>query len=546
MPGPEFRIQLPDRYRVVRHVANGGMASVWAAEDSILGRLVAVKVLASHVAADPSSRTRFEREARTAARVSDHPNVVTIYDVGEHDDVPFIVMELFTGGSVSDRLKDGLGTIPRTRALAWLEQAAAALDYAHAEGIVHRDIKPANLMLDERERLAVGDFGIARVAEDTALTQAGQVLGTAAYLSPEQALGKSATSASDRYSLAVVAYELLCGQRPFQGEHIAAQARQHVEGEVPDTGLGAGVDEVLRRGMAKDPDDRYPTAARFVDELRGVTGGAAAVPPPPPTSATRAMPSTASRRIAAVPPPPPEHARTPAAAGGGGGGRGWIAALVVVLVLAAAAGAAVLLSGSGDEDGGGEQRAQTQSQDTGSSSDEPAQTDEKPPATTEAAPPATTEPPATAPDNEPEGGAGPSSEGNESPGELNDRGFALLERGDAAAALPLLQQAVQGFEAQGDGADRTTYGYALYNLGRAYAETGNPAEAIKFYERRLQVSPDDRPEVVSKAIEDAKRASGQSGGAEAQGASFERPGNGKGKGPKPGKHPHGDDDWDDE
>jgi hypothetical protein len=529
VPGPEFRIQLPDRYRVVRHIANGGMASVWSAEDSILGRLVAVKVLASHVAADPSARTRFEREARTAARVSDHPNVATIYDVGEHEHVPFIVMELFTGGSVADRLKEGLGTIPRTRALTWLEQTAAALDYAHAEGIVHRDIKPANLLLDERERLAVGDFGIARVAEDTSLTQAGQVLGTAAYLSPEQALGQPATAASDRYSLAVVAYELLSGQRPFQGDHIAAQARQHVEGDVPSADLGPDVDDVIQRGMAKDPDDRYPTAARFVDELRAVTGGSAG---PPPTTATRAMPAepTTSRRLApaaaAPPPPPPERARTPAAAApSGGGGRGWVGALVVVLVLAIAAGGAYLISQSGDEAGdGGERQASTQSQ-----SDEPAKTSEDPPATTEE--PQTTTPPAdTAPDNEPEDGAGPVSEGNESPGELNDRGFALLEQGNASGAIPLLEQAVKGFEAQGDGADATTYGYALYNLGRALAESGRPADAIQYYERRLQVNPSDRPEVVQKAIEDAKRKAGQaseSGGADAQGASVERPGPGK-------------------
>jgi len=161
MPLADVLISLPDRYRVVRHVANGGMASVWAAEDSVLGRLVAVKVLASHVAIDPSSRRRFEREARMAARVSDHPNVVTIYDVGEHGGLPFIVMELYEAGSLGDRLR-GPSRVPQDQALTWLEQAAAALDFAHGEGIVHRDVKPANLLLDERGRLAVADFGIAR------------------------------------------------------------------------------------------------------------------------------------------------------------------------------------------------------------------------------------------------------------------------------------------------------------------------------------------------------------------------------------------------
>src|SRR3712207_6061524 len=233
------------------------MASVWSAEDHVLGRTVAVKVLASHVAADPSSRRRFEREARTAARVSDHPNVVTIYDVGEHDGVPFIVMELYPGGSLADRLR-GPSRIPQGQAITGLEQTAAALDYAHGEGIVHRDVKPANLLLDDRGRLGVADFGIARLADDSNLTQAGQVLGTAAYLSPEQAIGESATAASDRYALGVVAFELLAGRRPFGGDNIAAQARQHVEADPPGCGLGPEVDDVLHRAMAKDPDARYP------------------------------------------------------------------------------------------------------------------------------------------------------------------------------------------------------------------------------------------------------------------------------------------------
>jgi serine/threonine-protein kinase len=503
VPPSEVRIQLPERYRVVRHVANGGMAAVWAAEDAVLGRLVAVKILAQHVAADPSARTRFEREARTAARVSDHPNVVTIYDVGEHDDVPFIVMELFTGGSVAERLQGGLGSVPRTRALAWLEQAAAALDYAHGESIVHRDIKPANLLLDDRERLAVGDFGIARAAEDSSLTQAGQVLGTAAYLSPEQALGQDATAASDRYSLGVVAYELLTGRRPFQGEHIAAQARQHVEGEMPSTGLGGDVDAVIGRAMAKEPDDRYPTAARFVEELRAVAGDGRTAPAPPPTEATR--------RVAATPPPaapPRTPARPPAVPPqrGDGNRRAWVLALAALLVLALAAGAVALVS-SGDESGSGSEQASTPTQER-----ERTQTEEEPQQTqAEESPPAT--PPAeTAPDNEGEGGAGPDSASGESPAALNDQGYSLLQNGQAEQAVPILQRSVEGFEAQGEGADPTTYGYALYNLGTALVEAGRPADAIPYFERRLEVSPDDRPEVVRKAIKDAEKAAGGKGG----------------------------------
>ena len=187
---------------------------------------------------------------------------MTIYDVGEHQSRVFMVMEIMRGGTIGDRLKSGATSRPR-RAVAGCAQAAAALDTAHDAGIVHRDIKPGNLLLDERERLAVADFGIARLAWEDQLTATGQVLGTAAYLSPEQAMGEAATAASDRYALAVVAYELLTGARPFEAEHFAAQARAHVEDPVPPASsravaeLSKAVDAVLERGLAKDPDDRW-------------------------------------------------------------------------------------------------------------------------------------------------------------------------------------------------------------------------------------------------------------------------------------------------
>ena len=158
-------------------------------------------------------------------------------------------------------------------ALRWLREAAAALDTAHDAGVVHRDIKPGNLLLDDHDRLAVADFGIARVAWEDQLTATGQVLGTAAYLSPEQAMGEPATAASDRYALAVVAYELLTGSRPFEAEHFAAQARAHVEDPVPPASTRAApschraVDAVLERGLAKDPADRWESAEAFVAAL---------------------------------------------------------------------------------------------------------------------------------------------------------------------------------------------------------------------------------------------------------------------------------------
>ena len=504
----EPRVDLPDRYNVTRRVASGGMATVYAAEDGVLGRLVAVKVLAPHVAADPKSRLRFEREARTAARVSDHPNVATIYDVGEHNGNAFIVMELFTGGTVADRLREGV-TIPRPQAVHWLEEAAAALDYAHAEDIVHRDVKPANLLLDERGRLAVGDFGIARLADETSLTQVGQIVGTAAYLSPEQAMGNPATAASDRYSLGVVAFELLTGRRPFPGENAAAQARHHVDSPPPDAALGAEVDEILQRSLAKDPGDRYPTCARFVEELRAAIGrdaepvtaptrkapaAAAAVPAPDPTP-------TPSRRLAplsdepadgSVRTPPPGGARSDA---DGGARRGW--PLLVALALVALVIAAVAIFSGGDDPS--PERADTGAETT---REQPADTTEQPAETAEQ-PPAEEEQP---PDNEPEEGPGPATESNEDPRALNDRGYAMLQSGDAEGAVPVLEQAVANFDAQGGEADPTTFGYALYNLGTAYEETGRYDEAVKMYERRLQVNPDDRPEIVRAAIKRAKKA----------------------------------------
>src|SRR3954467_9300013 len=297
------RISLPDRYRVIRHLANGGMASVWEAHDQMLDRDVAVKLLAPHLSEDERAPQRFQREARAAAGLSSHPHVVTIYDVGEHDGRTFMVMELMRGGSVADVLRKE-GKIDRKRALRWLREAASALDAAHAAGIVHRDIKPANLLLDEHDRLAIGDFGIARLAWEEQVTQTGQVLGTAAYISPEQAMGEAATAASDRYSLAVVAFELLTGEKPFQAEDFPAPARAQIGGHPPrvwelDPELSERVDDVIDRGMAKDPGDRWPSSVQFVGALERTLAGtwdaaptrklgrrtavAAAVPTPTPT-----------------------------------------------------------------------------------------------------------------------------------------------------------------------------------------------------------------------------------------------------------------------
>src|SRR5213079_1266541 len=223
---------LPSRYRSPKRIARGGMGEIYRATDATLGRAVAVKLLAERYSRDESVRRRFTREALAAARLSGEPHIVTIFDVGEHAERPFIVMEYLSGGSLEERIQKG-GAQEVGQSLEWLEQAAAALDAAHRHGVVHRDVKPANLMLDRNGTIHVADFGIASAAGTDSLTMTGTVLGTAGYLSPEQAQGERASPASDRYSLAVVAFELLSGRRPFESESITAEAAAHVHAAVP-------------------------------------------------------------------------------------------------------------------------------------------------------------------------------------------------------------------------------------------------------------------------------------------------------------------------
>jgi eukaryotic-like serine/threonine-protein kinase len=268
---PPIDTHLPSRYREPELLARGGMADVYRATDEELGRDVAVKVLSDRYAQDGSLRRRFSREALAAARLSGDPHIVTIFDVLEYGGRPMIVMELLPGGSLEQRLTRGVPCAPR-QVLDWLDDAAAAIDAAHAAGIVHRDLKPGNLLLDERGRVKVADFGIASAAGLDSFTQTGTILGTAGYLSPEQARGEQSGPASDRYGLAVVAWELFTGRRPFEAETPAAEAASHVQAPVPaisaaNRDLPRAFDPIFARALAKDPGARYPTGAEFVGEL---------------------------------------------------------------------------------------------------------------------------------------------------------------------------------------------------------------------------------------------------------------------------------------
>ncbi len=262
---------LPPRYQFVRRLARGGMGEIFRATDDELGREVAIKVLSGRYSGDDSLRERFRREALAAARLSGNPNIVTIFDVVEWGGRPAIVMEYLSGGSLEDRL-DGRNPGTPAQVLDWLGEAASALDAAHAAGIVHRDVKPGNLLLDRAGHLHVADFGVASAAGLESFTQTGTILGTAGYLSPEQARGERATAASDRYALAVVAWELLNGTRPFESESPTAEAAAHVHAHVPAAGSPA-VDHVFRRALAKDPSARHPSATAFVDDLQAALDG---------------------------------------------------------------------------------------------------------------------------------------------------------------------------------------------------------------------------------------------------------------------------------
>jgi hypothetical protein len=290
---------LPNRYQSPERIGRGGMGDIYLATDSVLARKVAIKILADRYAQDQSVRQRFTREALAAARLSGEPNTVTIFDVGEYRGRPYIVMEYLGGGSLEDVLRRDGGQRPQ-QVFAWLDEAGRALDAAHARGVVHRDVKPGNLMLDTEGHIHVADFGIASAAGMDSLTMTGTVLGTAGYLSPEQAQGERATPASDRYALGVVAFELLTGRRPFEADSPTAEAAAHVNAPVPSVARMAGfpgeVDQVFAHALAKDPPRRFTTAGEFAAALRDAFAEAAgptrafAVAPPVRDARSRSWP----------------------------------------------------------------------------------------------------------------------------------------------------------------------------------------------------------------------------------------------------------------
>jgi serine/threonine-protein kinase len=355
------------RYRLERRLGVGGMATVQLAFDTRLERNVAVKLLAEHLAEDSNFVSRFRREALAAARLV-HPNIVQVFDFGldEATHRNFIVMEFVDGQSCAEMLREQ-GSLPVDEAVEILAQSCRGLDYAHRNGVVHRDVKPGNLLRSVEGSVKLADFGIAKAAEDSDITKVGSVLGTAAYLAPEQARGEPAGPPSDLYALGVVAYQLLAGRLPYDAGSLTDLARLQESGPPPRLDeLEPDVPPALAAAVAvalhRDPEERYPDAAAMEKALRdGLRGRApateatwaaedtAATRMLSPTSATSAMPRTSSqtaphRRLEPIaesaPPPrraPARHAAAPPPRKKkSGSGMGPFVGLLVVLALVAA------------------------------------------------------------------------------------------------------------------------------------------------------------------------------------------------------------------
>ncbi|WP_353112402.1 Stk1 family PASTA domain-containing Ser/Thr kinase [Microbacterium sp.] len=276
---------LADRYRIDELIGHGGMAKVYRGQDMTLGREVAIKILDPELARDTAFRTRFRLEAQAASRMS-HPSIVRVFDAGDpnsepsSDEPPYIVMELVKGTLLKDLI--AAGPLPVEDAVRYADGILEALDYSHRAGVVHRDIKPGNVMVTDTGAVKVMDFGIARAVSDSSSTVAEttQIIGTAAYFSPEQAKGENVDARTDLYSAGVVLYEMLTGRQPFRGDSPVAVAYQHVsETPVPPTEVNEQVpgalDAVVLRAMAKDPYQRFPDAASFRSALDAAATGVA-------------------------------------------------------------------------------------------------------------------------------------------------------------------------------------------------------------------------------------------------------------------------------
>jgi eukaryotic-like serine/threonine-protein kinase len=367
--------QIASRYEIERRLGAGGMSTVFLATDSVLERAVAVKLLAEHLADDEDFVARFRREALAAARLQ-HPNIVQVFDSGQDPESHrhYIVMEYVEGPSAADLLRE-YRELDIEQTVAIVRDACHGLDYAHRAGVVHRDVKPGNLLLAEETGITkLADFGIAKAAEQTRITQVGSVLGTAAYLSPEQARGEEAGPASDTYSLGVCAYQFLTGRLPHEYSsltELALKQQQEVVAPIRDfrPEVPAELDEAIRLCLERDPGSRYRSALELAQAIEaGVHGqatdatrrlalsdaGTDATRALDATSATRAMPRTSYAPPAySEPTAPPPRRRDDREARRAARRRRMASFFALLLVLAAIAAVAVAVIASQDNNGGG-------------------------------------------------------------------------------------------------------------------------------------------------------------------------------------------------
>jgi eukaryotic-like serine/threonine-protein kinase len=287
-------------YEVHEFLGQGAMGTVYRAYHAGLARVAAVKVLQA-IAPDPDATARFRREAQAIAQMR-HPNVLNVYDFGEYQGTPYMIVEYMPGGSMSDRMKAG-DRFDRSTTVRLLEGIAAALDYAHGLDIVHRDVKPANVLLDGIGNPVLADFGLAKLLQSASVkTVSGVTTGTPAYMSPEQVMGTAVGPPADTYALTTMAYELLAGAIPFEGEGMLEVLYAHVHRQPPPAStrnpdLSPAVDAVLARGLAKDPVTRWETGTAMVAALRGALTGEVA----PAVDATMALPQAVPAEIAPAP-----------------------------------------------------------------------------------------------------------------------------------------------------------------------------------------------------------------------------------------------------